>query len=127
METMEINAPDARRILKMLGGWTVSELLEAGTLDLVAKLSVIGQGGQYSVYINVGPGRKVEGIKLIRTMTGSGLKEAKDHYERYDMNSVGNDVLVGVYSLEDAEAVRARAEDLGYYAGDIRIVAGVQE
>lgn len=119
METANITAPEARRILKMLSGWTVNELVESGTFDLVAKLAMIGKGDVYTAYINVGAGNKVSGIKLLRGLLSLGLKEAKDHYERYDMYSEGKDVIVGVFSVEDVERLRVIAKDYGYLSGTL--------
>ncbi len=100
-----LTSMEARKILNMIGGLTLDQLIAGGAFDAVAKLSCIAVGDHVRVILEAEPGHKVAGIKALRAMTGCGLKEAKDHYERYDEMSIGRPVLVGVFTTEDAERI----------------------
>lgn len=105
----ELSAYEARKLLTLLSHLTVNELLGADAFDAVAKLNRIAVGEKVRVVLEAEPGHKVEAIKALRAMTGSGLKEAKDHYERYDEHSIGRPVLVAITDSEDAERMIAAA------------------
>ena len=109
----ELSSVDARKILNLLGGLTLDQLLAAGAFDAASKLARIAVGDKVRVIMEAEPGHKVAGIKALRAMTGSGLTEAKDHYERYDEMSIGRPVLVAVVSAEEAERMMIEARGTG--------------
>lgn len=77
--------PDhAKRILSLIGCMSVTDLMAAGCIDAVASLHAHSKGNMLDVWINIPNGKWVEGIKMIRMLTGWGLKEAKDWLEDRD-------------------------------------------
>lgn len=77
--------PDhAKRILSLIGGMSVERICEAGCMEAVASLHAHSKGNMLDVWINIPNGKWVEGIKMIRMLTGWGLKEAKDWLEDRD-------------------------------------------
>jgi hypothetical protein len=83
---MEITNKEAKFICDRLGDITVGEIIDCDMVDLFVKLLNGVKNSRTEIYLTVTPGSIVDAIKTIRGMTGWGLKEAKDWYDKLDPN-----------------------------------------
>jgi len=95
---MEITNKEAKFIFDRLANVTLGEILDAGLGDLFVKLLDatknsrteiylnVPAGSSTEIYLNVPAGSVVDAIKTIRGLTGWGLKQAKDWYDKNDPN-----------------------------------------
>jgi large subunit ribosomal protein L7/L12 len=114
-------------VFESLGGMTVLELVElknkieeewgitaAAPVAVAAPAAGGGDGGapaeektSFDVVLNEAGGQKIQVIKVVRAVTGLGLKEAKDL-----VDSAPKPVKEGV-NQEEAESIKAQLEEAG--------------
>ncbi len=114
-------------IFEQLGSMTVLELVElknkieeewgitaAAPVAVAAGAAVAGDGGaaveektSFDVVLTAAGGQKIQVIKVVRAITGLGLKEAKDL-----VDSAPKPVKEGV-NQEEADQVKAQLEEAG--------------
>jgi len=113
-------------VFEQLGSMTVLELVElkkkiedewgitAAAPVAVAAVAAGGDGGaaaeektSFDVVLTAAGGQKIQVIKVVRAVTGLGLKEAKDL-----VDSAPNAVKEGV-NQEEADQVKAQLEEAG--------------
>ena len=122
-------ATDTAKVLETLGGMTVLELVElknkieeewgvtAAAPVAVAAPGAAAAGGDgaapaeektsFDVVITAAGDKKIQVIKVVRAITGLGLKEAKDL-----VNGATNTVKEGV-NQEEADSIKAQLEEAG--------------
>ena len=119
---------DTDKVVEQLGGMTVLELVElknkleeewgvtAAAPMAVAAPAAAGGGGdgaaaeektEFDVVLEGAGGQKIQVIKVVRAVTGLGLKEAKDLVDR-----APNPVKEGV-PQEEADSIKAQLEEAG--------------
>jgi large subunit ribosomal protein L7/L12 len=119
---------DTDKIVEQLGGMTVLELVElknkleeewgvtAAAPMAVAAPAAAGGGGdgaaaeektEFDVVLTKAGGQKIQVIKVVRALTGLGLKEAKDL-----VDGAPNPVKEGV-PQEEADSIKAQLEEVG--------------
>jgi large subunit ribosomal protein L7/L12 len=119
---------DTDKVVEQLGGMTVLELVElknkleeewgvtAAAPMAVAAPAAAGGGGdgaaaeektEFDVVLTGAGGQKIQVIKVVRAVTGLGLKEAKDL-----VDGAPNPVKEGV-PQEEADSIKAQLEDAG--------------
>ena len=123
-------ATDTSALVDQLGGMTVLELVElknaleeawgvsaAAPVAVAAPGAVAGGGGDgaaaaeeqtaFDVMLTEAGGQKIQVIKVVRAITGLGLKEAKDL-----VDGAPSAVKEGV-AREEADSIRGQLEDAG--------------
>lgn len=107
---MNINRATASTILDMLENRKISNTSDEQLAAIVALRSIVA-ARFVNVFVNVNVGASfVDGIKTIRSVTGLGLKEAKDLYEQFDPHHDGGlvgPIITGI-EIEEAERVVAK-------------------
>jgi large subunit ribosomal protein L7/L12 len=119
---------DTDKVVEQLGGMTVLELVElknkleeewgvtAAAPMAVAAPAAAGAGGdgaaaeektEFDVVLTGAGGQKIQVIKVVRAVTGLGLKEAKDL-----VDGAPNPVKEGV-PQEEADSIKAQLEEVG--------------
>ena len=119
---------DTDKVVEQLGGMTVLELVElknkleeewgvtAAAPMAVAAPATAGAGGdgapaeektEFDVVLEGAGGQKIQVIKVVRAVTGLGLKEAKDL-----VDGAPNPVKEGV-PQEEADSIKAQLEEAG--------------
>ena len=119
---------DTDKVVEQLGGMTVLELVElknkleeewgvtAAAPIAVAAPATAGAGGdgapaeektEFDVVLEGAGGQKIQVIKVVRAVTGLGLKEAKDL-----VDGAPNPVKEGV-PQEEADSIKAQLEEAG--------------
>jgi large subunit ribosomal protein L7/L12 len=119
---------DTDKVVEQLGGMTVLELVElknkleeewgvtAAAPMAVAAPAAAGGGGdgaaaeektEFDVVLEGAGGQKIQVIKVVRAVTGLGLKEAKDL-----VDGAPNPVKEGV-PQEEADSIKAQLEEAG--------------
>src|ERR671910_2461299 len=119
---------DTDKVVEQLGGMTVLELVElknkleeewgvtAAAPMAVAAPAAPGGGGdgaaaeektEFDVVLEGAGGQKIQVIKVVRAVTGLGLKEAKDL-----VDGAPNPVKEGV-PQEEADSIKAQLEEAG--------------
>ena len=119
---------DTDKVVEQLGGMTVLELVElknkleeewgvtAAAPMAVAAPAAAGAGGdgaaaeektEFDVVLAAAGGQKIQVIKVVRAITGLGLKEAKDL-----VDGAPNAVKEGV-PQEEADQIKAQLEEAG--------------
>jgi large subunit ribosomal protein L7/L12 len=119
---------DTDKVVEQLGGMTVLELVElknkleeewgvtAAAPMAVAAPAAAGAGGdgavaeektEFDVVLTNAGGQKIQVIKVVRAVTGLGLKEAKDL-----VDGAPNAVKEGV-PQEEADTIKAQLEEVG--------------
>ena len=119
---------DTDKVVEQLGGMTVLELVElknkleeewgvtAAAPMAVAAPAAAGGGGdgaaaeektEFDVILTKAGGQKIQVIKVVRALTGLGLKEAKDL-----VDGAPNPVKEGV-PQEEADTIKAQLEEVG--------------
>jgi large subunit ribosomal protein L7/L12 len=119
---------DTDKVVEQLGGMTVLELVElknkleeewgvtAAAPMAVAAPAAAGAGGdgaaaeektEFDVVLTGAGGQKIQVIKVVRALTGLGLKEAKDL-----VDGAPNPVKEGV-PQEEADSIKAQLEEVG--------------
>ncbi len=118
---------DTDKVVEQLGGMTVLELVElknkleeewgvtAAAPMAVAAPAAAGAGDgaaaeektEFDVVLEAAGGQKIQVIKVVRAVTGLGLKEAKDL-----VDGAPNAVKEGV-PQEEADTVKAQLEEAG--------------
>jgi large subunit ribosomal protein L7/L12 len=119
---------DTDKVVEQLGGMTVLELVElknkleeewgvtAAAPMAVAAPAAAGGGGdgaaaeektEFDVVLEGAGGQKIQVIKVVRAITGLGLKEAKDL-----VDGAPNPVKEGV-PQEEADSIKAQLEEAG--------------
>jgi large subunit ribosomal protein L7/L12 len=119
---------DTDKVVEQLGGMTVLELVElknkleeewgvtAAAPMAVAAPAAAGGGGdgaaaeektEFDVILTKAGGQKIQVIKVVRALTGLGLKEAKDL-----VDGAPNPVKEGV-PQDEADTVKAQLEEVG--------------
>jgi large subunit ribosomal protein L7/L12 len=119
---------DTDKVVEQLGGMTVLELVElknkleeewgvtAAAPMAVAAPAAAGGGGdgaaaeektEFDVVLEGAGGQKIQVIKVVRAVTGLGLKEAKDL-----VDGAPNPVKEGV-PQEEADSIKAQLEEVG--------------
>ena len=121
---------DVSGLVEQLGGMTVLELVElkntleeewgvtaAAPVAVAAPGAVAGGGGDgaaaaeeqtaFDVMLTNAGGQKIQVIKVVRAVTGLGLKEAKDL-----VDGAPNPVKEGV-AKDDAESIKGQLEEAG--------------
>jgi large subunit ribosomal protein L7/L12 len=119
---------DTDKVVEQLGGMTVLELVElknkleeewgvtAAAPMAVAAPAAAGGGGdgaaaeektEFDVVLTGAGGQKIQVIKVVRAVTGLGLKEAKDL-----VDGAPNAVKEGV-PQEEADSIKAQLEEAG--------------
>jgi large subunit ribosomal protein L7/L12 len=119
---------DTDKVVEQLGGMTVLELVElknkleeewgvtAAAPMAVAAPAAAGAGGdgaaaeektEFDVVLEGAGGQKIQVIKVVRAITGLGLKEAKDL-----VDGAPNPVKEGV-PQEEADSIKAQLEEAG--------------
>jgi large subunit ribosomal protein L7/L12 len=120
-------ATDTAKVLETLGGMTVLELVElknkieeewgvtAAAPMAVAAPAAAGDGGgaaveektSFDVVLTGAGDKKIQVIKVVRAITGLGLKEAKDL-----VDGAPNAVKEGV-AQEEADSIKSQLEEAG--------------
>jgi hypothetical protein len=72
----------AKTIMSLIGSMTVAELFSKDAYDAVKALADHQGVDIRYVYVYHENGKKIDAIKLVRMVTGLGLKEAKDMVEK---------------------------------------------
>jgi large subunit ribosomal protein L7/L12 len=120
---------DTDKLVQELGGMTVLDLVElknkleeewgvtAAAPVAVAAAGALAAGGDgaaaaeeqtaFDVVLNAAGGQKIQVIKVVRAVTGLGLKEAKDL-----VDGAPNAVKEGV-AKEEADSIKAQLEEAG--------------
>ena len=120
---------DTDKLVEQLGGMTVLDLVElknkleeewgvtAAAPVAVAAAGAPAAGGDgaaaaeeqttFDVVLNEAGGQKIQVIKVVRALTGLGLKEAKDL-----VDGAPNPVKEGV-AKEEADSIKAQLEEAG--------------
>jgi large subunit ribosomal protein L7/L12 len=118
---------DTDKLVESLGGMTVLELVDlknkleeewgvtaAAPMAMAAAPAAGGDGAAaaeektaFDVVLNAAGGQKIQVIKVVRAVTGLGLKEAKDL-----VDGAPNPVKEGV-AQEEADQVKAQLEEAG--------------
>jgi large subunit ribosomal protein L7/L12 len=118
---------DTDKLVESLGGMTVLELVElknkleeewgvsaAAPVAVAAAPAAGGDGAaaaeektEFDVVLTEAGGQKIQVIKVVRAVTGLGLKEAKDL-----VDGAPNPVKEGV-AQEEADQIRAQLEEAG--------------
>lgn len=112
---MNINRTTASTILTMLEDRSISNIPD-DQLEAILALRKIANTRYVDLFVNVVSAPSfVEGIKMIRAVTGLGLRDAKDLYERFDPRHNGG--LIGPIlrdvEIEEAEHLLAKYNTLG--------------
>jgi large subunit ribosomal protein L7/L12 len=120
-------ATDTAKVLETLGKMTVLELVElknaleeewgvtaAAPMAVAAPGAVAGDGAAaeeektaFDVVLTAAGGQKIQVIKVVRAITGLGLKEAKDLVDK-----APNPVKEGV-AQDEADSIKAQLEEAG--------------
>ena len=121
-------ATDTSKVLETLGGMTVLELVElknkieeewgiTAAAPVAVAAPAAGGGGDgaaaaeeqtsFDVVLTAAGGQKIQVIKVVRALTGLGLKEAKDL-----VDSAPNAVKEGV-AREEADTIKGQLEEAG--------------
>jgi large subunit ribosomal protein L7/L12 len=120
-------ATDTSKLVEQLGKMTVLELVElknaleeewgvtaAAPMAVAAPGAVAGDGAaaeeektSFDVVLNAAGGQKIQVIKVVRAITGLGLKEAKDL-----VDSAPKAVKEGV-AQDEADSIKAQLEEAG--------------
>jgi large subunit ribosomal protein L7/L12 len=121
-------ATDTDKVVEQLGGMTVLELVELKNkleetwgVTAAAPVAVATPGAapaagdgaaaeektEFDVVLNAAGGQKIQVIKVVRAITGLGLKEAKDL-----VDGAPNPVKEGV-PQEEADQIKAQLEEAG--------------
>jgi large subunit ribosomal protein L7/L12 len=121
-------ATDTDKVVEQLGGMTVLELVdlknkleEAWGVTAAAPVAVAAPGAapaagdgaaaeektEFDVVLTAAGGQKIQVIKVVRAVTGLGLKEAKDL-----VDGAPNPVKEGV-PQEEADQIKAQLEEAG--------------
>jgi large subunit ribosomal protein L7/L12 len=120
-------ATDTAKVLETLGGMTVLELVElknkieeewgvtAAAPMAVAAPAAAGDGGgaaveektSFDVVLTAAGDKKIQVIKVVRAVTGLGLKEAKDL-----VDGAPGPVKEGV-AQDEADSIKAQLEEAG--------------
>ena len=120
-------ATDTAKVLETLGKMTVLELVElknaleeewgvtaAAPVAVAAPGAVAGDGADaaeektsFDVVLTAAGGQKIQVIKVVRAITGLGLKEAKDL-----VDGAPNAVKEGV-ARDEADSIKAQLEEAG--------------
>ena len=121
-------ATDTDKVVEQLGGMTVLELVELKNkleetwgFTAAAPVAVAAPGAapaagdgaaaeektEFDVVLNAAGGQKIQVIKVVRAVTGLGLKEAKDL-----VDGAPNPVKEGV-PQEEADQIKAQLEEAG--------------
>ena len=117
---------DTDKVVEQLGGMTVLELVElknkleeewgvtaAAPMAVAAPAAAGGDGAaaeektEFDVVLTGAGGQKIQVIKVVRALTGLGLKEAKDL-----VDGAPNPVKEGV-PQEEADSIKAQLEEAG--------------
>ena len=117
---------DTSKVVEQLGGMTVLELVElknkleeewgvsaAAPMAVAAPAAAAGDGAaveeksEFDVVLTAPGGQKIQVIKVVRAITGLGLKEAKDL-----VDGAPNPVKEGV-PQDEADSVKAQLEEAG--------------
>jgi large subunit ribosomal protein L7/L12 len=119
---------DTDKLVEQLGGMTVLDLVElknkleeewgvtaAAPVAVAAAAPAAGGDGAapaeeqsaFDVVLNEAGGQKIQVIKVVRAVTGLGLKEAKDL-----VDGAPNPVKEGV-AKEEADSIKAQLEEAG--------------
>jgi large subunit ribosomal protein L7/L12 len=119
---------DTDKVVEQLGGMTVLELVElknkleeewgvtaAAPMAMAAPAAAAGGGDgaaaeektEFDVVLTGAGGQKIQVIKVVRAVTGLGLKEAKDL-----VDGAPNAVKEGV-PQEEADSIKAQLEEAG--------------
>jgi large subunit ribosomal protein L7/L12 len=119
---------DTDKVVEQLGGMTVLELVELKNkleeewgVTAAAPVAVAAPGGppaagdgaaaeektEFDVVLTAAGGQKIQVIKVVRAVTGLGLKEAKDL-----VDGAPNPVKEGV-PQDEADQVKAQLEEAG--------------
>ncbi len=121
-------ATDTAKVLETLGGMTVLELVElknkieeewgvsaAAPIAVAAPGAAAGGGGEaaaeeksaFDVMLTAAGDKKIQVIKVVRAVTGLGLKEAKDL-----VDGAPSAIKEGV-AQDEADSVKAQLEEAG--------------
>ena len=120
-------ATDTAKLVDQLGGMTVLELVElknaleeewgvtaAAPVAVAAPGAVAGDGAaaaeektSFDVVLTAAGGQKIQVIKVVRAITGLGLKEAKDL-----VDSAPKPVKEGV-AQDEADSIKGQLEEAG--------------
>lgn len=103
---MKFSPIHAKLLLSLIGGMPLERICEAGCMEAVASLHAHSKGNMVEVWINIPNGKWVEGIKMIRMLTGWGLKEAKDWLEDRDEERMGGTHGPVLSVMDNGDAVR---------------------
>jgi large subunit ribosomal protein L7/L12 len=117
---------DTSKVVEQLGGMTVLELVElknkleeewgvsaAAPMAVAAPAAAGGDGAaaeeksEFDVVLTAAGGQKIQVIKVVRAITGLGLKEAKDL-----VDGAPNPVKEGV-PQDEADSIKAQLEEAG--------------
>ena len=119
---------DTDKVVEQLGGMTVLELVELKNkleeewgVTAAAPVAVAAPGGapaagdgaaaeeqtEFDVVLTAAGGQKIQVIKVVRALTGLGLKEAKDL-----VDGAPNPVKEGI-PQDEADQVKAQLEEAG--------------
>jgi large subunit ribosomal protein L7/L12 len=118
---------DTSKVVEQLGGMTVLELVElknkleeewgvsaAAPIAAAAPAAAVGGDGaaaeektDFDVVLTAPGGQKIQVIKVVRAITGLGLKEAKDL-----VDGAPNAVKEGV-PQDEADSIKAQLEEAG--------------
>ena len=90
------------RLIKYFSDRTVAELVESDMFDVVtALMGYVNTTTTFNIdisYSSNGSVQWIDGIKILRILTGLGLKEAKDLYETRDPSHLGG--TVGPFTID---------------------------
>jgi large subunit ribosomal protein L7/L12 len=101
-----LEAADLAKMLEERWGVSAAAAV-AGPAASAAPAAAVEEQTEFSVILVAGGDKKINVIKEIRTITGLGLKEAKDLVE------AGNKVVKEGVSKDDAAKMRKQLEDQG--------------
>src|SRR6266545_176824 len=113
-------ATDTSKLVEQLGKMTVLELVElknaleeewgvtaAAPIAVAAAAAGEEEKTSFDVVLNAAGGQKIQVIKVVRAITGLGLKEAKDL-----VDSAPKAVKEGV-AEDEADSIKAQLEEAG--------------
>jgi large subunit ribosomal protein L7/L12 len=102
-----LEAADLIKLLEEKWGVSAAAAVAVAAGPAAAAAPAVEEKTEFNVVLNKAGDKKIEVIKVVRALTGLGLKEAKDLVE-----AGGKSVKEGI-SKDDAEKIKKQLEDAG--------------
>lgn len=120
-----IFTPDhAKAIATVMGNMTLAAINDVGCLEAYTALVGYSQRSMAEIWIHIPINGRVEGIKMIRSITGWELKEAKDWLEERDPTGRGGEVGPIIHVTDGGAAVREMLRTIGPSSVNVQIRPG---